>query len=277
MRDRTQARIRPAARPRRATRLALAAVLVAAAGTASAGNQKYEELTGSVRTALASAIADRRPPEPLWGSPQERIEWLSAMADALPRRNLPTFIERMDVLNTVRYEAQRAGLEPELMLGLIQVESGFRRHAVSSAGARGLTQVMPFWTSLIGGGDPNELFQMRANIRYGSVILRHYLDIERGDLYLALGRYNGSRGRPEYPNAVRAAWHKWQALAEAARSTASRRQAGEAAAPPTGSAPAPGSPNAPAAPAPADPSRPAAVGPTTGKPAPAGPQVPGAK
>ena len=93
------------------------------------------------------------------------------------------------------------------MLGLIQVESGFRKYAVSSAGARGYMQVMPFWVKLIGSKD-NNLFHLRTNLRYGCTILRHYLDIEKGDLYRALGRYNGSLGQPEYPNMVRGAWEK---------------------------------------------------------------------
>jgi soluble lytic murein transglycosylase-like protein len=95
-------------------------------------------------------------------------------------------------------------------LGLIEVESYFRRHAISSAGARGYMQIMPFWTRLIGNSDPASLFDMRTNIRMGCLILRHYLDIEHGDLFRALGRYNGSLGRPEYPNAVLKGWKKWQ-------------------------------------------------------------------
>ena len=91
-------------------------------------------------------------------------------------------------------------------MGLIQVESGFKKYAVSSAGARGLMQVMPFWAKLIGRPDDN-LFHLRTNLRYGCTILRHYLDIEQGDLYRALGRYNGSLGKSEYPNMVKGAWH----------------------------------------------------------------------
>jgi soluble lytic murein transglycosylase-like protein len=131
------------------------------------------------------------------------------MATRLPVRHQPTAFERMEFLQMVRYEAQRAGLDPQLVLALIQVESGFRRHAISSAGARGYMQVMPFWTELIGDGDPARLFDARTNLRYGCVILRHYLDRENGDLFRALGRYNGSLGRPEYPNAVMAAWKRW--------------------------------------------------------------------
>ena len=118
--------------------------------------------------------------------------------------------QRVEFLKTVRYEAGRAGLDPHLVLGLIDVESYFRRYAVSSVGARGYMQVMPFWSRLIGDGDDSKLFDMRTNLRYGCLILRHYLDIEKGDLFRALGRYNGSLGRPDYPMAVLRAWKKWQ-------------------------------------------------------------------
>ena len=102
------------------------------------------------------------------------------------------------------------GLDSGLVLGLIQVESAFRKFAVSPVGARGYMQVMPFWTRVIGNGDPASLFHMQTNLRFGCVILRHYLDRERGDLYMALGRYNGSRGKPQYPNAVFAAARHWE-------------------------------------------------------------------
>ncbi|HQR51299.1 MAG TPA: lytic transglycosylase domain-containing protein, partial [Methylophilaceae bacterium] len=110
-------------------------------------------------------------------------------------------------LKTVHYEATRAGLDPQLVLGLIQVESGFNKYAVSTVGARGFMQVMPFWVKSIGAPGQN-LFHLRANLRYGCTILRHYLDIENGDLYRALGRYNGSVGKPEYPNLVVGAWKR---------------------------------------------------------------------
>jgi soluble lytic murein transglycosylase-like protein len=90
------------------------------------------------------------------------------------------------------------------------VESGFRKYAVSTAGARGYMQVMPFWVKLIGQPAHN-LFHLRTNLAYGCAILRHYLDMERGDYYRALGRYNGSLGKPEYPNSVLAAWKtRWK-------------------------------------------------------------------
>ena len=143
------------------------------------------------------------------------------MSDKLPLRHAPSYADRREFLHTVRYEAQRAGLDPELVLGLIQVESGFRRYAVSKAGARGYMQVMPFWTRVIGDGDPAALFDMVTNIRYGCVILRHYLDLENGNLFLALGRYNGSRGRDTYPRQVLAAWQLSAAGASAGLGAAS--------------------------------------------------------
>jgi soluble lytic murein transglycosylase-like protein len=173
-------------------------------GPAAAGNQKYEPLAASVQAALHAAVADRAAPEPRFPSVQEKIEWLTEMSRRLERR-MPDRQARLEFLKTVYYEAQRAGLDPQLVLGLIQVESGFKKYAVSSAGARGYMQVMPFWVKLIGNGDHN-LFHLRTNLRFGCTILRHYLDIEKGDLYRALGRYNGSLGAPEYPNLVRAAW-----------------------------------------------------------------------
>ncbi len=196
-----------------AARIAAAFVLSVAAGVACAGAQQYEPLSDAVRGALAAAVRDDGPAEPRFASVLEKVDWLSAMSAHLPRRWKPEYQQRVEFLREVRYEAQRAGLDPHLVLGLIEVESGFRRHAISIAGARGYMQVMPFWTGTIGDGDPSRLFDMRANLRYGCTILRHYLDIERGDLFRALGRYNGSLGRPEYPNIVLSAWKRWEARA----------------------------------------------------------------
>ncbi len=193
-----------------AYRLALLLAL-ATPGVALAGAQQYEPLSASVQSALARAIAgDRTPPQPRFASSQEQQAWLSAMSVRLPRKWKPDEQQRQEFLSMVRYEAQRAGLDPQLVLGLIEVESGFRRYAISSAGARGYMQVMPFWTRVIGDGEVSALFEMRANLRYGCTILRHYLDIERGDLFRALGRYNGSLGRAEYPNLVLQAWKRWE-------------------------------------------------------------------
>lgn len=179
---------------------------------AAAGNQKEEALADSVRVALANAIADPRPPKVQIGDINERIKylyWRGEMSERLKRR-MPDTQTRLEFLETVWYESKRAGLDPALVLGLIQVESGFRKYAMSHVGARGYMQVMPFWTRVIGDNDPKKLFHMQTNLRYGCSILRMYIDIERGNLFLGLGRYNGSRGRSEYPNAVLAAWKKWE-------------------------------------------------------------------
>ena len=197
--------------------VALVLALGAASFDAHAGRQQYEPLTDSVRTALAAAVRDDRVGEARYDSLLEKVDWLAAMSAYLPRRWKPEPRQRIEFLDAVRYEAQRAGLDPHLVLGLIEVESGFRRYAISSAGARGYMQVMPFWTGVIGDGEPAALFDLRANLRYGCTIMRHYLDIERGDLFRALGRYNGSLGRAEYPNRVLAAWKRWEARAPAPR------------------------------------------------------------
>ena len=166
---------------------------------AHAGAQAEEKLSASVQTALASAIADRSAPK-LIGDPREMQPWLAEMSTRLAKR-MPDPEQRREFLITVQYEASRAGLDPQLMLALINHESAFRKYAVSSASARGYTQVMPFWVKLIGTPDHN-LFHLRTNLRYGCVILRHYLDIEKGNVVRALARYNGSLGRFEYPNTV---------------------------------------------------------------------------
>jgi soluble lytic murein transglycosylase-like protein len=164
-----------------------------------AGPQIEEKLVASVQTALASAIADRSAPR-LIGDPRVTQAWLAEMSARLAKR-MPDPEQRTEFLITVQYEASRAGLDPQLMLALITHESAFRKYAISSASARGYTQIMPFWVRLIGTPDHN-LFHLRTNLRYGAVILRHYLDIEKGDVVRALARYNGSLGRFEYPNTV---------------------------------------------------------------------------
>jgi soluble lytic murein transglycosylase-like protein len=178
---------------------------------ARAGAQVEEPLMDSVRSALSAAVANSAPPKPSFDSTEARLgylRWLGEMSQRLQRRKAD-HMTRVEFLETLWYESKRAGLEPRLVLGLVQVESGFRKYAISVAGARGYMQVMPFWARLIGDGDASRLFHMQTNLRFGCVILRHYLDVERGDLFLALGRYNGSRGRAEYPNAVFAARRTW--------------------------------------------------------------------
>ena len=189
-------------------RNAIVAAALLVAVQARAGNQLYEPMTASVRAALHKAVSDNTAPFLAFSTAGEARAWLNAMSHKLERR-IPDRTLREEFLVTVHYEAKRAGVDPQLVLGLIQVESAFRKYAVSSAGARGLMQVMPFWIKVIGGDDDN-LFHLRTNLRFGCVILRHYIDIEKGDLYRALGRYNGSLGRPEYPNMVLGAWKQWE-------------------------------------------------------------------
>ena len=200
---------------RRSLLLAVGTVLLP--HQARAGAQVEEPLADAVRSALSASIANGAPPKARFENVETRLaylRWLGTMSDKLkPKKSEPQ--TRIEFLETVWYEAKRAGLEPSLVLGLVQVESGFRKYAISSAGARGYMQVMPFWASLIGDGQAARLFHMQTNLRFGCVILRHYLDREKGDMFLALGRYNGSRGRPEYPNAVFGARRRWLQLGEA--------------------------------------------------------------
>jgi soluble lytic murein transglycosylase-like protein len=182
---------------------------------ASAGAQIEEPLIDSVRTALSSAIANNAPPVPEFKDTEAKLRhlrWLAAMSDRLLTKKAELQV-RKEFLQTVWYESKRAGLETALVLGLIQVESNFRKFAVSPVGARGYMQVMPFWTRVIGDGDASKLFHMQTNLRFGCVILRHYLDRERGDLFMGLGRYNGSRGKAPYPDAVLGAAKRWQLTA----------------------------------------------------------------
>lgn len=176
-----------------------------------AGGQIEEPLMDSVRTALSSAIANHAPPVPEFADTESRLRylrWLGAMSERLVKKK-SDWNTRKEFLQTVWYEAKRAGLDVSMVLGLIQVESNFRKFAVSRVGARGYMQVMPFWTRVLADGDAGKLFHLQTNLRFGCVILRHYLDRERGDVYMALGRYNGSRGRPQYPNAVFGAQKLW--------------------------------------------------------------------
>ena len=181
---------------------------------AFAGNQKEEHLSNSVRALMQKTISDLGAPKLMFASETEGQAWLTEMSARLKKR-LPDQTYREEFLRSVHYEATRAGLDPQMVLGLIHVESGFKKYAVSSVGARGYMQVMPFWVKSIGTPDQN-LFNLRLNLRYGCTILRHYVSIEHGDLYRALGRYNGSLGKPQYPNLVLGAWRKhWDYTAPA--------------------------------------------------------------
>ena len=219
--------------------------LLLLSASARAGHQQEEPLIDSVRTALSAAVHQSGPPVLVHADVKAANafqQWLTQTEARLDkqlqrRKANPTPANlaiaagpnsnhmsnpdvlahelasphlRREFLQTVWYESQRAGLEPSLVLGLIQVESGFRKFVISSAGARGFMQVMPFWTRVLAQGDDSVLFQAQTNLRFGCVILRHYLNVEKGDLFLALGRYNGSRGQAPYPTAVLAAQKGWQ-------------------------------------------------------------------
>ena len=200
--------------PSRRTVLRLAGAAALGAGGASQmawGSQLEEPLADSLRSLLSSAIANSAPPIPVFTNTESRMEylrWLVAMSDRLQRRK-PSQTERIEFLQTLWYEAKRAGLDVTMVMGLVQVESGFRKYAVSPVGARGYMQVMPFWTRVIGDGDVDKLFHMQTNLRFGCVILRHYIERERGDTFMALGRYNGSRGKDTYPNLIYGAQKQW--------------------------------------------------------------------
>ncbi len=190
---------------------AASALTLALPQAALAGAQIEEPLIDSVRTALRSAVDNKAPPLPAFITTESRmayLRWLGEMSERL-KKKIPDWPTRKELLQTTWYEARRSGLDVSLVLGLVQVESNFRKFAVSSAGARGFMQVMPFWTRVIGDADPSKLFHMQTNLRFGCVILRHYLNRENGDLFLTLGRYNGSRGRAPYPEAVFANQRTW--------------------------------------------------------------------
>ena len=193
------------------TGAAAGALTLALPQPARAGAQLEEPLIDSVRTALSSAVHNKAPPLPEFSTTESRmayLRWLGEMSERL-KKKIPDWPTRKEFLQTAWYEARRSGLDVGLVLGLVQVESNFRKFAVSSAGARGFMQVMPFWTRVIGDADPSKLFHMQTNLRFGCVILRHYLNRENGDLFLTLGRYNGSRGKAPYPDAVFANQRLW--------------------------------------------------------------------
>jgi soluble lytic murein transglycosylase-like protein len=187
-------------------------LLLFVVGPVLAGNQKEEAMADSVRLALARAVSDNRPPKPTFTAMDDRLsylQWLGEMSQRLKKR-IPESQPRLEFLETAWYESKRAGLEPALVLGLIQVESAFRKYSISVVGARGLMQVMPFWSRVIGDNNSQRLFDMTTNLRYGCSILRMYIDQENGNLFMALGRYNGSRGQSDYPNMVLAAQKRWE-------------------------------------------------------------------
>lgn len=181
-------------------RLAAALVLCVLAGAASAG--PTERPDEELRKKLAAAVRDS-------SSFQHRFDaevWLLDMSTRL-KKYIKDDQERLEFLRLLHAEATRAKLAPELVLAVIDVESRFDRFAISSAGALGLMQIMPFWLDEIGMPGDN-LFRTQTNLRFGCTILRHYLEKENGNLGPALARYNGSYGKPQYPALVMTALNK---------------------------------------------------------------------
>lgn len=189
------------------------ATILLIAMTCSYGNvysaqQAYEEMKDETRQTLSKFVSDVAPEVSSFSSYEEELNWIKKQSDIL-KPYIQNDIEREQILKSIHYEATRSGLEPELILGLIEVESLFKKYAISSVNAFGLMQVMPFWVDVIGTGGHN-LFHIRTNLRYGTVILKHYLDIEKGNMARALGRYNGSLGKEKYPLKVQNAANKYR-------------------------------------------------------------------
>ncbi|MDD3266855.1 MAG: transglycosylase SLT domain-containing protein [Burkholderiales bacterium] len=180
-----------------------------------AGAQKEEDLSQDVQTSLHRAIINPIQPRLVFSSKEKADAWLTDMSNRLKKISPKDSLVQDDfmrkrLLTTIQYEATRAGLDPQLVLSLITVESRFNRYAISSANARGLMQVMPFWVKQI-GSPYQSLFDAQTNIRFGCTILSHYLQREKGNMFMALGRYNGSRGQATYPDLVYSAYNRyWQ-------------------------------------------------------------------
>jgi soluble lytic murein transglycosylase-like protein len=157
-------------------------------------------------TAHQSGVMDAT--ESQWLNKSERVlVGLMAHNKALAERLRHDQL-RHELLRTIYYEAKRSGLDPDLVLAVIRVESKFRKYAISSAGARGYMQIMVFWADIV-GEQSSDLFNVKTNLRLGCAILRSYLDKENGNVHRALARYNGSLGKNDYPNLIYAAWVNW--------------------------------------------------------------------
>ncbi len=175
--------------------------------TTAHANQKEEALSDSIKTYMRGYVSHTGPSTLFFDSTAEQERWLNDMSSSLNKILPQNSVLRdkktqRDFLSAVHYEATRAGISSQIMLSIIHVESAFRQYAISSVSARGYMQVMPFWVKTIGDTNAHNLFALRTNLRYGSVIFRHYLDIENGNVVRALARYNGSLGKLKYPKLV---------------------------------------------------------------------------
>jgi len=177
--------------------LAVLSSMVLPAYAQADGDQTPDDLDPALRRTLLAAVNES-------SSFDDRFDaevWLTVMSRRLTRQ-VPDPSERFEILKTVHQHASRAGVAPELVLAVIDVESNFDRYAISSASALGLMQIMPFWVKELGYQDKNVLFDMDVNILLGCRILKYYLDMEDGDLVQGLARYNGSTGRRWYADRV---------------------------------------------------------------------------
>jgi soluble lytic murein transglycosylase-like protein len=181
---------------------ALALLLVAALPPAARADRQMDP---ELRGVLAEVIE----PSQCFADRYERAVWFAAMDERLGRY-VKDAREREQILHHVHCEARRVDVPPELVLAVMDVESRFNRYAVSSAGAVGLMQVMPFWPRELGMNN-EQLVRVADNVRMGTTILGYYLRKERGNYQRALQRYNGSLGRPTYSDLVidrlLARWH----------------------------------------------------------------------
>lgn len=165
------------------------------------GAQREETLSDDLASVMRESVEHASPPRLVFTHEIDGQRWLNDMSARLAQFVKHSEFERRKLLIHIQYEASRADLDTQLILGLIEVESRFRQHAISHVGAKGLMQVMPFWQKYIGTENHN-LFDVRTNLRYGCTILRHYNNVENGNMRRALARYNGSLGSDKYPNAV---------------------------------------------------------------------------
>ena len=189
--------------------LRTSSLLLLPSALAQAGAQREETLADDVASIMRQSVEHASPPYLVFDRATDAQRWLNEMSARLTRF-INDELYRRRLLTMIQYEATRADLNPQMVLGLIEVESAFRQYAVSNVGAKGLMQVMPFWQRYI-GNESHNLFDIRTNLRYGCTILRHYSNLENGNLHRALARYNGSLGSNRYPNAVIGAWlNRWQ-------------------------------------------------------------------
>ena len=189
--------------------LRTSSLLLLPSALAQAGAQREETLADDVASIMRQSVEHASPPYLVFDRATDAQRWLNEMSARLTRF-IDNELYRRRLLTMIQYEATRADLNPQMVLGLIEVESAFRQYAVSNVGAKGLMQVMPFWQRYI-GNESHNLFDIHTNLRYGCTILRHYSNLENGNLHRALARYNGSLGSNRYPNAVIGAWlNRWQ-------------------------------------------------------------------